>query len=122
MDTDRCGRLLPRRELASALPPAPRRIDTASLFPDAAAYVPSRVRKLEAAAQVRPQRERRRWLRRRMAEKALHLHVIEITNGFVIDARHHIFKQNERFLLELDQRIFLSVAAEADAFLQVIER
>src|SRR5438045_9601097 len=35
-----------------------------------------------------------------------------------LDAIHEIFKQSVRFLLVLDQRIALSVTAEADAFLQ----
>ena len=52
----------------------------------------------------------------------LNLDVEEVADRFVVDARHHVFEENERFLLELDERIFLRVAAEADAFLQVIER
>ena len=52
----------------------------------------------------------------------LHLHVEEITHGFVVDARHHVFEKNERFFFELNERIFLRVAAKADRFLQVIER
>src|SRR5258705_10285647 len=69
MDTDHCGRLLPRRELVWALRLVRRRIDTASLFPDAAVCVPFRARKREAEAQVHLRRERRRWLRRRRAGK-----------------------------------------------------
>src|ERR1700735_100069 len=48
--------------------------------------------------------------------------VEEIADRFVVDARHHVFEQDERFFFELDDRVFLSVAAEADAFFQVIER
>ena len=52
----------------------------------------------------------------------LHLDVEEIANGFVIDARHHVFKEDERFFLKFDKRIFLAVAAEANALFQVVER
>src|SRR6266404_1532693 len=65
---------------------------------------------------------RRRTTRPRRVAFHLYLHIVEITNGFVIDARHHVFKQDERFFLEFNERIFLPVAAQADAFLQVIER
>src|SRR4029077_16771675 len=54
---------------------------------------------------------RRCTARSRLISFHLHLHVIEITNGFVIDARHHVFKQNKRFFLEFDERILLSVPA-----------
>src|SRR6266446_1505624 len=52
----------------------------------------------------------------------LHLDVEEIANRFVVDARHHVFEKDEGFFLEFDERIFLPVAAKADAFLQVVER
>src|SRR5882724_8339281 len=66
----------------------------------------------------------RRWWRswRLVAAFHLHLHVEEITHGFVVDARHHVFEKNECFFLELNERIFLRIAAKADRFLQVIER
>src|SRR5438552_3685271 len=52
----------------------------------------------------------------------LHLNVEEVADRLIVDARHHIFKQCEGFLLELDERILLPVAAQADAFFQVVER
>src|SRR6266478_3812717 len=52
----------------------------------------------------------------------LHLNVEEIANRFIVDARHHVFEERERFFLELDNGIFLRVAAKADAFLQVVQR
>ena len=52
----------------------------------------------------------------------LDLDVEEVADRFVVDARHHVFEEDESFLLELDDRIFLRVAAKADAFFQVIER
>src|SRR5277367_3469074 len=70
-------------------------------------------------------RTRRRWprlgsLRRRLA--LLHLNMKQIANGFVVDARHHVFKKDERFLLEFNDGIFLRVAAQAYALFQMIER
>ena len=62
------------------------------------------------------------WLRNRLLLALggwlplLNLYVIEIAHRFVVDARHHIFKQNERFLLELNQRIFLTVTAQPNSF------
>jgi hypothetical protein len=46
----------------------------------------------------------------------------KIAYGLGVNAPHHVFKQREGFFFEFDQRILLSVAAQADAFLQVIER
>ena len=46
----------------------------------------------------------------------------KIADRFRVDAPHHVFEQREGFLFEFDQRIFLSVTAQADAFFQVIER
>src|SRR6267154_139694 len=51
----------------------------------------------------------------------LHLDVEEIADGFVVDAGHHVFEEDEGFFLEFDQGIFLAVAAQADAFFQVVE-
>ena len=48
--------------------------------------------------------------------------VEEIANRLVVDAPHHVFEHDECFFFELDDRIFLRVAAEADAFFEVIER
>ena len=52
----------------------------------------------------------------------LDLNVEEIADGFVVDTRHHVFEENEGFFFELDEGIFLAVAAEADTFFQVVER
>src|SRR5580658_7802194 len=72
---------------------------------------------------------RRRWLLARCTGRALRglfvlldLNVEEIADGFVVDARHHVFEHDEGFFFELDERILLTVAAEADAFFQVVER
>src|SRR6266478_8413124 len=65
----------------------------------------------------------RTWLPRfRRLLALLHLNVKEIADRFVIDARYHVFKQNERFFLELDDGIFLRVAPQADALFQMVER
>src|ERR1700674_15641 len=52
----------------------------------------------------------------------LNLDVVEITDRFVVNARHHVFEKDERFLLEFNKRIFLPVAAQPDALFQVVER
>src|SRR5208282_2361930 len=49
------------------------------------------------------------------------LHEEEEANRFGVDAVHHLFEKGERFLLELDQRVLLSISAKADAFLQMVE-
>src|SRR5260370_15620275 len=56
-----------------------------------------------------------------MLFRLLPLNLVEVADGFVIDAGHHVFKEHEGFFLELDERIFLAVAAQADAFLEVVE-
>src|SRR5580698_6927681 len=38
----------------------------------------------------------------------LDLNVEKIANRFVVDARHHVFEQDERFFFKLDERIFLA--------------
>src|SRR5205814_790839 len=52
----------------------------------------------------------------------LHLNVKEIADRFVVNARHHVFAKDERLLLELDDGIFLRVAAQADTLFQVVQR
>src|SRR5580658_3340447 len=42
----------------------------------------------------------------------------KIADSFGVDASHQIFKQSEGFAFEFDERIFLSVAAQADSFFQ----
>src|SRR6266404_1299456 len=72
----------------------------------------------------------RRLLRRRSLWRAsrrrlltlLNLDVVEITHSFVVNARHHVFEKDERFLLKFNERIFLPVAAQANALFQVVER
>src|SRR4029077_19519887 len=56
-----------------------------------------------------------------MPLRLLHLYVEEVANRFVVDAGHHVFEEHEGFFFELDERIFLAVAAQADAFLEVVE-
>src|SRR5260370_25071284 len=71
-----------------------------------------------SSARTRRLRRRRRLrgtLRRRLLA-LLHLNMKKIADRFVIDARHHVFKQRERFFLELDDRIFLRVPAKSNAF------
>ena len=46
----------------------------------------------------------------------------QVADDLFLDPRLHVLEQREAFLLVLDQRIALAVAAQADAFLQVIER
>ena len=46
----------------------------------------------------------------------------EITDRFVVDARHHVFEQHKRFFFELDERILLPVSAQPDALFQMVER
>src|SRR5467141_4330916 len=66
-------------------------------------------------------RRLRRTLRSRLLP-LLHLNVKEIANRFVIDARHHVFEQREGLFFELDDGIFLRVAAQADALFQMVQR
>src|ERR1051325_7138112 len=49
------------------------------------------------------------------------LHLPEDLHHAILDALHHFLEELERFLLVLDQRIALAVAAQADAFLEVID-
>ncbi len=51
-----------------------------------------------------------------------HLQEEQVADGLVFDAIHHVLEQREGFLLVLDQRIFLAVSAQADAFLEVVHR
>ena len=46
----------------------------------------------------------------------------QIAYRLVFNAVHHVLIQDEGFLLVLDQRVFLSVAAETDALFEVIHR
>src|SRR5690348_8952956 len=45
------------------------------------------------------------------------LHEVEEANRFRVDAPHHVFEKLESLFFELDQRIHLTVATQADAFL-----
>ena len=120
---DRCGRLSRRRERAWELRPACCRSEIAFAVPGGAAcvrFLQAKIARDRAAPAVSA-----RILQRaaRLPQRLLgRPHQEEEPHGFGIDAIHHLFEECERFLLELDQRIFLSVAAQADAFLQVVER
>ena len=46
----------------------------------------------------------------------------QVADRLILDAIHHVLEQHVGLFLVLDQRIFLAVAAQADAFLQVIHR
>src|SRR5437868_15383478 len=48
------------------------------------------------------------------------LHEVQVTRGVSLEALHHAFEHVEGLTLVLNQRILLSVTAEADALLQVI--
>jgi len=48
------------------------------------------------------------------------LHTEEVARSVFLEAQHHGFEELEGFLLVLDEGILLAVAAEADAFLEVI--
>ena len=50
------------------------------------------------------------------------LHQEEEAHRLGVDAVHQFVEQRECFLLELDQRILLPVAAQPDSLLQVVER
>ena len=50
------------------------------------------------------------------------LHQEQEPHRLGVDPVHHLVEQRERFLLELDQRVLLPVAAQPDSFLQVVER
>src|SRR6516162_4514896 len=69
-------------------------------------------------------RRLRPWLARLLRRRftLLDLHVEEVAHRFVIDARHHVFEQDEGFLLEFDKWILLAVATKPDALLQMVER
>jgi len=51
-----------------------------------------------------------------------HLKKKQVADGLVLDAIHHVLEHLERFFLVLDQRIFLPIAAQTDAFLEVVHR
>src|ERR1700722_513669 len=61
-------------------------------------------------------------LRRRRGRLFRRAHQKEEPHGFSVDAIHQLIEKYECFLLELDQRIFLPVPAQADAFLQMVQR
>src|ERR1700685_3064149 len=46
----------------------------------------------------------------------------QVPDGLVLDPIHHVLEHFEGFFLVLDQRVLLAVAAQADAFLQVVHR
>src|SRR5579863_5249681 len=48
------------------------------------------------------------------------LHQVEIADGVLLRALHHGFEHVEGLALVLDQRVVLPVAAQTDAFLQVV--
>ena len=48
------------------------------------------------------------------------LHQVQIANRLFLEALHHLFEHVEGLALVLDQRIVLPVAAQADAFFQVV--
>ena len=49
-------------------------------------------------------------------------HEVQELDGFVFDAVHHVLEHDVGFLLVFNQRIFLTVAAKIDAFLEMIHR
>ncbi len=72
-------------------------------------------------------RDRRRAARRRRAASGASSfehrpQPEEIADDLFLDAALHVLEEREAFLLVLDERIALAVAAQADAFLQVVER
>ena len=48
------------------------------------------------------------------------LHAEEVAGGVLLEAHHHGFEHLEGFFLVGDERVLLRVAAEADAFLEVV--
>ena len=48
------------------------------------------------------------------------LHAEEVARGVFLEAHHHRLEHLEGFLLVGDERVLLGVAAEADAFLEVV--
>ncbi len=56
------------------------------------------------------------WRTLRRLLVLLDLHVEEVADRFVVNAAHHVFEQDERFLFKLDEGIFLTVASEPDSF------
>jgi len=67
-------------------------------------------------------RGRRGWLRRCRRGLFRRPNQEEEAHSFGINAIHQLIKKNKCFFLELDQRVFLPVPAQADAFLQMVER
>src|SRR5712664_3482034 len=67
---------------------------------------------------VRPRGDRRQ-LHRRVAH---HLHLEEPLDDNGLHALHHVLEEVEGFLLVLGERVALAVAAQPDAFLQVVDR
>src|SRR5271155_2143071 len=75
----------------------------------------------KAARHQRLLRGRGSWLRRGRSGLLRRPHQKEESHGFGVDAIHQLVEKNERFLLELDERVFLSVPAQTDAFFQVVQ-
>ena len=50
------------------------------------------------------------------------LHAEEVADGVFLEAHHHAFEHLEGLALVGDERVLLGVAAEADAFLEVVHR
>ena len=48
------------------------------------------------------------------------LHAEEVASGVFLEAHHHLLEHLEGLLLVGDERVLLGVAAEADAFLEVV--
>src|SRR5258706_2576714 len=51
-----------------------------------------------------------------------HLQEEQVADGLIFDAIHHVLAQREGFLLVFDQRVFLTVTAQSDAFLPIVHR
>src|SRR5688572_14222502 len=71
-----------------------------------------------------PRRLAHRRRHARLAAVALddRLQPPQVADDLFLDAAAHVLEEREAFFLVLDERIALAVAAQADAFLQVIER
>src|SRR5713226_6801910 len=71
--------------------------------------------------------ERHHWPRLRQSTPTVlpasaaagYLQEEQVADGLVFDAIHHVLEQREGFLLIFDQRVFLTVATQPNAFLQV---
>ena len=133
-DKDRCGQLCRRARPAALCPPRPRPPCAPAPARDACGVgrlLPCRPSTWSRDRARRSGAERSHRLAVEIASGAHglrlttlwrfdHLHQVQIPDGLFLEALHHGFEHVERLALVLHQRIVLAVAAQSDAFAQVV--